>query len=335
MTTAIAAIFVFFIVVIFHEFGHFAVAKFVGIKVHEFSIGMGPSILKKKKGETEYSLRILPIGGYVKMEGEDEHSDDIRSFSNKPISARIAVIVAGAFMNFVLALIIFCITSYFIGMPTTTIEKVIKDNPAYKAGLQSGDKVIGVNGIEINSWEEFRNIISSSSNNKVKISVIRNNQQKDFIVYPKLDKDTNRIVIGVISKTESSFISSIKNGFKNMIYVLKMILQFFGMLFTGNVKSGDVAGPIGIIHMVGQAAQYGFIPVLNFAGLISVNLGVFNLLPIPALDGSRLLFLIAELVRGKPINPEKEGLIHFIGFIFLLLLMVVVAYKDLIRLNIF
>ncbi|MTI67473.1 MAG: RIP metalloprotease RseP [Firmicutes bacterium] len=335
MTTAIAAIFAFFLVVLVHEFGHFAVAKLVGIKVHEFAIGMGPRLTNFKKGETEYSLRLIPIGGYVKMEGEDEKSDDVRSFSNKPPLARMAVLAAGAFMNFLLALIIFFFVSYSLGVPTTTIEKVIPEKPAYKSGLRSGDQIININGKETESWESVVNEINENKSGNIKVTVLRNGTKKEFNVKPQYIEKDNRYEIGIHSKTKKSVTMAIKGGFRSLGLILGAMINFFKSLFVGNFSSAEVGGPVRVVHMIGKAAQYGLLNLFSFIGLISVNLGFFNLLPIPALDGSRLLFALTELVRGKPINPEKEGLIHFIGFVFLLLLMVVVTYKDLTQLNVF
>lgn len=333
MTTAIAAIFVFFIVVIFHELGHFTVAKLVGIKVHEFSIGMGPRITKLKKGETEYSLRALPIGGYVKMEGEDEASEDLRSFSKKSVPARMAVLIAGAFMNFVLAVIVFSIISFNLGAPTTIIDKVNSDLPAYQAGLLSGDKITKINNVQINTWDEIVREINQSTTNKIEVNVLRNGEYLDFSIQPIVEQESNRRIIGISPEMKKSFIFSIKSGFERMIFVLSMMLDFFKMLFIGKVNANNIMGPIGIISVVGEAAKFGFLNVINIAGIISVNLGVFNLLPIPALDGSRIMFLFVELFRGKPVNPEREGFVHFIGFVFLILLMVVVLYNDLARLT--
>lgn len=335
MQTALATIFVFFIVVVFHEFGHFIVAKLSGIKVHEFAIGMGPKLFKIKKGETDYSLRLLPIGGYVKMEGEDEYSDDVRSFSKKSIGARMAVIAAGAIMNFILAIIVFSIYSYKVGVPTTTIDTVTEKFPAYEAGIRNGDTITRIDNYSVDSWEDIKKAINASNGKEIKITVLRNEQKHNFFIKPIIEKDVNRLVIGITPKMRRALLLSIKSGFQNMIIILGLMFQFIGMLFKGNVSSGDISGPVGIVYLVGEAAKSGFLYVLYIAGFISINLGFFNLLPIPALDGSRLVFLLFELVRGKPINPEREGFIHFVGFVFLILLMLVVAYKDIIKFNIF
>ncbi|SCG83411.1 putative membrane-associated zinc metalloprotease [Proteiniborus sp. DW1] len=335
MQTALATIFVFFIVVVFHEFGHFIIAKISGIKVHEFAIGMGPRLFKINKGDTDYSLRLLPIGGYVKMEGEDEHSDDEKSFSKKPIGVRMAVIAAGAIMNFVLAIIVFSIYAYNVGVPTTTIDEATERLPAYESGLRSGDTIKSINGSEVNSWDDIKNYIGTSNGEEITVSVIRNGKEYNFIMKPITNKEENRLIIGITPKLVKSLPLSIKSGFQNMIMILGLMFQFIAMLFRGKVSSGDISGPVGIVYLVGEAAKSGFQYVLYVAGFISINLGFFNLLPIPALDGSRLVFLLLELIRGKPVNPEREGFIHFIGFVFLILLMLVVAYKDLIKFNIF
>ncbi len=335
MQTALATIFVFFIVVVFHEFGHFIVAKTSGIKVHEFAIGMGPKLFKINKGDTDYTLRLLPIGGYVKMEGEDEHSDDLRSFSRKPIGIRMAVIAAGAIMNFILAIIVFSIYSYSVGVPTTTIDKVTEKLPAYEAGIRAGDTITSVDNYSVNSWEDIKKFINASDGKEIKVKVLRNERELNFTIKPIIEKNDNRLIIGISPKMKKSILLSIKNGFENMIMILGLMFQFIFMLFKGKVGSGDISGPVGIVYLVGEAARSGFLYVLYIAGFISINLGFFNLLPIPALDGSRLVFLLIEFVRGKPVNPEREGFIHFIGFVFLILLMLVVAYKDIIKFNIF
>lgn len=333
MTTAIAAILIFFIVVLVHEFGHFAVAKLVGIKVHEFSIGMGPRITKFGKGETEYSLRILPIGGYVRMEGEDEKSDDQRSFSNKPPILRILVLTAGGIMNFILALLIFFTISLVIGTPTTEIDTVIDNGPAYEAGIKSGDQIVAAQGNNIDDWQEFKIIIAEAEDD-VSIQILRNGERINFNLKPQLDENNNKL-IGISAKTDTSFIESIKYSFSNFIFIITAMFDFIKMALTGNISQGDVAGPIGVVQLIGETTKYGVLSILNLAAFISINLGFMNLLPIPALDGSRILFILVELIRGKPLDPEKEGVVHFIGFVFLMALMIFISYNDLNRLNIF
>lgn len=329
--TAVFTLLVFGIVIAIHEFGHFIVAKLAGVKVHEFAIGMGPKLIQVKKGETEYTLRLLPIGGYVKMEGEDEDSDDERSFGKQPAWIRIAIVSAGAIMNFILAIVVFTISSYGLGTPTTIIDNVIEDMPARQAGIVEGDKITGVNDNDIDSWQDVTEEIGSSETENIKITVQRNNEEKTYIINPIKDKADGRLIIGIEPGAERSIKSAIKGGVDNFVLSIKMMFEFFGQLFKGNVNKDDVSGPVGIVYAVGVVSKQGIMSLLFFTGLISINLGVFNMLPIPALDGSRVAFLLVELVRGKPVDPNKEGMFHMIGFMALILLMIVVAYNDIIK----
>jgi regulator of sigma E protease len=334
MQTAIAAIFVFLLVVLLHEFGHFAVAKLVGVKVNEFSIGMGPKLLQKTKGDTQYTLRLLPIGGYCKMEGEDENSDDPKSFSNVSPLSRIAVVVAGAFMNFVLAFIVLSIVSFNTGTPTTTIGEIIENSPAEESGLLPGDKIIKINNMDIDSWDNLSdNISKSNPENVLGIDIIRKNKEHTIEIMPEIED--GRAIIGIIPAYEKSVSSAFKGGAKNTVMFIQLMVDFLKSLFQGKVTTNDLSGPVGVISEIGKAANSGITNLLFLLGFISVNLGFFNLLPIPALDGGRIIFLLLEILRGKPIDPDKEGLVHFIGFVLLISLMLVVTYKDLIRINIF
>ncbi|NMA87472.1 MAG: RIP metalloprotease RseP [Tissierellia bacterium] len=335
MLTAIAAIFVFLMVILFHEFGHFIVAKQVGIKVNEFSIGMGPKIYQREKGETKYTFRLLPIGGYVSMEGEDESSDDPRSFNNVSALSRIAVVAAGAIMNFILAIIILSIVSFNIGMQTTTVEKILENSPAEKVGILAGDTVIGINNKETKNWDIMVDEINKGKvNEEMIVSVMRNGEKIDYTLVPDVTDD-NVLIIGFRPVMEKSFLSSVKGGFQKTGFMIQLMFEFFRMLFRGQVGANELSGPVGVIYVIGEQAKHGIINLLYLMGFISVNLGFFNLLPIPALDGSRIIFLFIEILRGKPIDPEKEGFVHFIGFVLLIGLMIVVTYKDIVRFNLF
>lgn len=334
MLTAVAAIFIFLIVVFIHELGHFGVAKFVGIKVNEFSIGMGPKVFQRKKGETEYTLRLLPIGGYVKMEGEDESSEDPRSFNNVSVLSRIAVIMAGAIMNFLLAIVVFTIFSYAVGMPINQIQETVIGSPAEIVGIKEGDIIKNVNGKDTSTWNMVVKAINKADpNREINIEILRDGKIEKVLVKPTI-KD-NKSMIGIGPKTEQSITSAIRGGFEKTGEFLGLMFEFISMIFKGKVSTDDLSGPVGVISVIGEAANMGFNQVLYLLGFISVNLGFFNLLPIPALDGSRVIFLLIELVRGKPIDPNKEGFIHFIGFILLISLMLVVTYKDIIKINLF
>lgn len=335
LLTAIAAIFVFLMVILFHEFGHFIVAKNVGIKVNEFSIGMGPKILQRKKEETKYTIRLLPIGGYVSMEGEDESSDDPRSFNNVSPWSRIAVVAAGAIMNFVLAIIVLSIVTFNIGMQITTVEETIKNSPAEQVGIQSGDIVIGINNVETKSWDTMVGEINKAkANEEMVVSIMRDGEKINYTLIPDTT-DEGVVMIGIRPVMEKSFLTAIKGGFQKTGFMLELMFQFIGMLFKGQVGTNDLSGPVGVIYVIGEQAKQGMINLLYLTGFISVNLGFFNLLPIPALDGSRIIFLFIEILRGKPIDPEKEGFVHFIGFVLLMGLMIMVTYTDIVRFNLF
>lgn len=334
MQTAVASIFVFLLVILLHELGHFTVAKLVGIKVNEFSIGMGPKILQGQKGETKYTFRILPIGGYVSMEGEDEESNDPRGFGNASPLARMAVIAAGAFMNFVLAIIVLSIVSFNMGEPTTIINETIPNSPAAIAGIMPGDNITHINGVVTITWDELANSINTSNPNEdIVVKFIRNGEAKTIDIRPIVEEGVN--MIGIKPSYKKSLSYAITGGFEKTGMFLRLMFEFVGMIFKGQVSTNDLAGPIGVINEVGEAAKMGITSLLLILGFISVNLGFFNLLPIPALDGSKLLFIFLELLRGKPIDPDKENFIHTIGFVFLIGLMLIVTYKDLFRLNIF
>ena len=331
--TLISAAVVLGLLVIVHELGHFAVAKAVGIKVQEFSVGMGPKIFQVKKGETDYSLRGVPIGGYVKMEGEDESSDDEGSFSNKPVISRIAVLFAGSFMNFLLAIILLTGIFYTIGVVTTDIAGVGEGSPAFEAGIEAGDKIVAIDGEMARTPSAVQNYINLSDDNQVLVTIERGEETLEKTVGTMEDEELSRKVIGVQFDVEQSFGGAVAGSFREVRTITVEIFNFFGRIFTGEADvSQEVAGPVGIVSLVGDATRAGFINVALLTAFISINLGIMNLLPIPALDGSRILFLLLEAVRGKPIDPEKEGMVHLVGFGLLIFLMLMVTYQDILRL---
>lgn len=334
MYTFISFVFVFGLLVFFHEFGHFALAKLNNIKVHQFALGMGPKILSYKGRETEYSLRILPIGGYVKMEGEDEASDDERSFSKKTPLQRISVLAAGPIMNIVLAIILLTIISFNIGNPVNIIDEITKNSPAEKVGLKSGDEIIQIGSTDINSWEDIIKAIGESKEEILKIEVIRNDENLSFDVKPEFDKEANRKLIGITPLLKKSFIGSIKTSVENVFLVMGRIFDTLIGLIKGKTSGADFVGPIGMVHYVGEAARISIFSLLSLAAVISINLAILNILPFPALDGGRIIFAIIELIKGKPIDPNKEGFVHLVGFVILIIIMVLVIYKDIIRFNI-
>ncbi|MCT4564097.1 MAG: RIP metalloprotease RseP [Maledivibacter sp.] len=329
----ISFIFVFGLLVFFHEFGHFAVAKLNNIKVHKFALGMGPKLLSYQGRETEYSLRILPIGGYVHMEGEDEVSDDERSFSSKTPLQRMAVLAAGPIMNIVLAVILLTIIAFNFGAPVNTIDKITEDSPAEIVGLKAGDEIIKINEVDINSWDDIVETIGENEDRILKVNVLRNGEKLSFDITPKLDKKTNRYLIGITPAMEKSVIKSVKSAVGNVFLVMKQIFEFLFNFLRGQGSAEDVVGPIGMFHYVGEAASISIFSLLSLAAVISINLAIINILPFPALDGGRIIFAIIEMIKGSPVDPEKEGFVHMIGFVVLIALMVLVVYKDIIRFN--
>ncbi|MGM0378516.1 MAG: RIP metalloprotease RseP [Bacillota bacterium] len=325
MLTAISFVLVFGLLVFFHEGGHFLLARYNGITVHEFSLGMGPKIFSKKGKETLYAIRLLPIGGYVQMEGEDEVSDKEGSFSKKSPLQRLSVIAAGPIMNFLLAIVLFMIIFAFVGLPTNVIDDFASDSPAYQAGLQKGDEIVSVNNEKTNSWDDVVKGISNSKET-LEIEVNRNGEVIKKNIEPKIEN--GRKIIGIYPKGSRNPIKIVGYSVNQVYKVSKAIVTFFVKLPFEGMNEGDVVGPVGLVSLVGDAAQRGFLDILSLAALISINLGIVNLLPIPALDGGRIIFILIELFRGKPVDPEKEGYVHLIGFAILLSLMAFLVFKD-------
>ncbi|WP_028307329.1 RIP metalloprotease RseP [Desulfitibacter alkalitolerans] len=334
MNTAVLAILIFGVLILVHELGHFIVAKATGIRVEEFAIGMGPKILGVKYGETDYSLRALPIGGYNKMSGmEPGTEDDEKGFNSKTVSQRMLVIVAGSLMNFLLAIVLFVLVFSFIGVPANSnvIGDTIAGFPAEQAGLKKGDQLTAINGEPVNNWLELTQIIQKNPEKNLTITVQRENTILQIDVTPKKDPETGLGLIGIRDSLKTYDVwTGLKLGTERAIAILVLIVTSLVHIVTGQAPA-EVAGPVGIVQMIGEAAQYGAGMIFNFAALLSLNLGLINLLPIPALDGSRLVFLAIEGVRGKPINPERENFVHLIGFAMLILLMILITYKDILR----
>lgn len=333
MITLISSLLVFLLVVMLHEFGHFSIAKLSGIKVNEFSIGMGPKIYQKQKGETFYSLRALPVGGYVAMEGEEENSHDPRAFNNVSIVKRMAVVLAGAFMNFVLAFIAFTLIFSIVGYGSSEIEKVISNSPADKAGIQSGDLIIKINENKVKDIYDINSIISKNQKEEMDFQINREGNILNLKIKPEYSVENQMYLIGITSKLDHSILKSISLGANRTLEMSKLILKSIKMMFSGSFKMEYLSGPVGVVQLIGSESSKGFLNFLQILGLISVNLGVFNLLPIPALDGGKFLFLLIEVLRGKPIDEKIEQGLSLIGISLLFSLMIYVTiFNDIGRL---
>lgn len=416
MSTVIAFIVIFGALVFFHEWGHFFFAKRAGILCREFAIGFGPKVFSHKKGETTYNIRLLPIGGYVRMAGEDPEVVEIkpgyrigllfdkenkvtklilnnkekypncriveveqadiekdlfikgfpeddpdnmetfavlptavivengaetqiapvdRQFGSKTLAQRTMTIFAGPLMNFVLAFVVFIIIALLQGVPTNDpkLGEITPDGAAKAAGLQQGDIVQSINGSEISSWADVVELIRKNPNKKLDFTINRAGKDMEIAVTPLEKKVEGEKIglIGVYSPVEKSPVQAVKSGFQETYFWTKQIFVSLEKLVTGQFSINMLSGPVGIYASTDAVAKSGIYYLMKWAGVLSINLGIMNLLPIPALDGGRLMFFAIEGLRGKPIDKQKEGMVHFIGFALLMLLMLVVTWNDIQR----
>lgn len=341
----IAAVLIFGIIILIHEFGHFLFAKLNGIGVIEFSLGMGPRLCSFEKGGTRYSIKILPFGGSCMMLGEDEDNTDQSAFNNKSVWARISVVAAGPLFNFLLALILSMVLIGFTGYDTATVMDVVDGFPAQEAGIQAGDVVTRVNGRKIHAYKDVNLYMLTHPGETVTVEYKRADgaggvKTLTSTIVPKFSEEDGVYLMGVhfdgVPKPVQSAGQLVVSSLYEVRYWIQYVFDTFYMMFHGQVSLNDVSGPVGIVSAidstVDEAVPYGATVVLlmlaNFCVLLSANLGVMNLLPIPALDGGRLVFLLIEAVRGKPIDKEKEGMVHMAGMMLLMALMIFVLFND-------
>ena len=320
------------VIVISHEFGHFSIARRNGIRVNEFDIGFGPTLLKKRVGETDFCIKILPLGGACIFEGMDAADEEEKgelspdAFPNAPVGARIATVLAGPIANFILGYIFALIIVAFCGTDLPVINKVMDGSAAQEAGLMDGDRIVRINGESIHLYREVSLHSMMNYGEPLKITYERDGERSTVTLTPKFDEEANRYYIGIQGGGQPHACSAPE--------------VFIGTIFRGHFSRDDISGPVGVVQVVNdtytEARPYGVLTVLlsllNLATLLTVNIGVINLLPLPALDGGRLIFLLIEAIRGKPIPPEKEGMVHLAGFMALMLLMVLVMFNDISRL---
>ena len=327
-----------------HEAGHFLVAKLFKIRVLEFSLGMGPKLLSFKKGETLYALRLLPIGGMCMFDGEvgkvaDGGEGDDHCFNNAYVCARLATVVAGPLCNFILALIFSVVIVNFTYTDLPILQSVEESSPAYEAGLRAGDEIISINGERVHLYREIQVISQMNVDGDPYEIVAKRDGEKFTVTFtPYYDEDYGRYFMGIAGCEYANMrgLKSLKYGMYEVRYASVSTYKSLLMMIHGKVKSSEMSGIIGIANMVDETYDAvkpaGWANVLltmtSLATLLSVNLGIINLLPLPALDGGRLVFLAVEVVRGKPVPVDKEGMVHAIGFIFFMILMVFLVFND-------
>ena len=336
----ILAILIFGLLIFIHELGHFLTARIFGVTIHEFSIGMGPKIFSRtsKKTGIAYSLRAFPIGGFVAMEGEDADSEDENAFCKKAVWKRMIITVAGAAMNLLLGILVMSIyvaTSSVMGS-TTVADFPEAEASSYTAGLREGDKIVKVNGKNVHIYSQMYYEIMHDGDEPVDITVKRGSETitLEDISFPTVEEQG--VVFGTIdfrvARLQKTFGSVVKEAYYQSFTTIKMIWESLGDLVTGRYGLQAVSGPVGVTEALVDAAKTGARDFIYLAVVISMNLGVMNLLPLPALDGGRLLFQIIELVIRKPVNRKIEGFIHFLGLVLLMILMVLIIFKDVISL---
>ena len=340
---------VFGFIIFFHELGHFLVAKKNGIGVIEFAVGMGPVLFSFNRNDTKYSLRLIPMGGFCMMLGEEEDVDDEHSFSRKTVWQRLAVVLAGPIFNFILAFILSLVLIGICGYDKPVVEEFADGSPAMEAGVMKGDVIIGYNGSRIYNYREILvyNQLNQSGAD-ITLLVDRNGETKEFTFTPVLNEETGSYLMGIRggSRERKDAWNVIKYSVLEMRYQVKTVYLSLKYLITGRLGIQNVSGPVGIVSMIndtindakesaGDNTSLAVINVIlnmiNFSILISANLGVMNLLPIPALDGGRALMLLVEGIFKKRLSMQKEALINTIGFMLLIGLMVVVLFQDILK----
>lgn len=334
----IVALLIFGLLIFFHELGHFLLAKRGGIGVTSFSLGMGPAIFKKKIGETEYALRILPFGGSCAMVGEDTESDAENAFNKKGVWTRISVVAAGPVFNFILAFVGAIIMVCCIGVDKPVISEMIEGYPAYEAGVRAGDEIISMNGRKIGVYRDVSMYIQLHQGEDVELVYERDGERYETTIVPRMDEDgyyLMGITGGAYSKCTNP-LEVIKYAGCEVGYWIHMVFDSLKLMVTGQVSRQDVGGPVRIVSMIGDTYEQSaaisgfavFINMLNMVIFLSANLGVMNLLPIPALDGGRLLLMLVEVVTRKRVPEKVEGYIHMAGFAVLMALMVLILFND-------
>ena len=355
LRTIILFLIIFGLVVIAHEFGHFLIGRRNGIRVLEFMVGMGPTLFSFEKGGVTYSLKLFPIGGACLFDGEDgmdaqeygkrEEAAEGMAFSEAGVWQRIATVFAGPFFNFMLAFVMALILTAFSGVDLPVIRAVEEGSAAEAAGLMAGDRITRINNERIHFYREVMVISQMNSGEELEVHYTRKGQEGEGVVTltPRYDAEAGRYYIGLLGSgkyLKCNPLQAFQYGVYEVEYYAKTTYKSLGMLVRGRLTKDDVSGPVGVAHFVGETyddveEKYGttsaILTMLEIVVLLSVNLGIMNLLPLPALDGGRLLFMFVEVVRGKPVAPEKEGLVHFAGLVAFMVLTVFIMYNDIMK----
>lgn len=350
MVGILIAIVIFGLIIAIHEFGHFAVAKLCGVKVNKFAIGMGPRLIKFQKGETEYSLRLFPIGGFCAMEGEDETSEDDRAFNNKPVWKRMLVVVAGAAMNIILGFVLLIVLNSMNGdIPSMKIasfhrveneqgEIVEYTSSSYECGLREGDVIHSLNGLRIFSATDLSYKLSSTNEETFDVEVIRDGKKITIDDVKFKDTKNGGRLDFYLTGLDRTPLNVLNYSVKDTISTARLIWISLLDLIKGRYGVNELSGPVGIVSTIGEAASVGdtikenVLSLINLTIFITINVGVCNMLPIPALDGGRFVFLLIEAIRRKPVKPEHEGYVHLAGMLLLFALMIFATYNDILRL---
>ncbi len=355
--SVILTLLIFTVIVVIHEAGHFWVAKKCNVLVEEFSVGMGPKLCGFKKGDTEYNIRILPLGGFCRMADEAEDRDDVISFNDTTPLQRIAICFAGPVMNFILAFAAMTIIGMCTYMMTTDIVAISENSAAAEAGIQAGDTITAVNGHKVYSRSDFDFYTSQSTDDNYLITVKRNGRNMDFNISPRYDEKEKRSLFGFsldikapyfdvmgLNKDrlleKASLVKYFSYGFFSMVSIVKMTAYAFVQLITSKIAITEMSGPIGITSAVGEVYRESaalskwavILSMLELTALLSANLGVINLMPLPAIDGGRIVIAFIELITRRTVPKNIEGLVHFIGFVLLMALGIYIAYNDVLKL---
>lgn len=332
----IFVVLIFGFIIFIHELGHFTVAKACGVRVHEFALGMGPTIFKKQKGDTTYALRLLPVGGFVAVEGEDEDSDDEKALNKKPVWQRILFVSAGAFMNILFGFLLMMLLVSKQELVSTTVVARFNEDAVSSQILQVGDEILEINGKKVSIGNDIIFELISVGSDPIDLTIRRDGEILTLENVPFPTETVDGITVAsmdfLVYGQEKTLAGTLKEAWHMTTGVVKQVWDSFFKLITGQYKVQQLSGPVGVSTAIGQAASVGVENLILMIAFITINIGVFNLIPLPALDGGRLFFLLIEAIRGKPVPAKYEGFVHAAGLVLLMGLMLFVTFNDIVKL---